>query len=230
MKKIICHLNWDICNLTPANLNERIKAVEGHIKTNAKNILPQSYCFLAYLKWQYSNKETQQELHKEVQEDLKKAFNSLEPSENENFGRGYKAIIFGNLTVCFHITGNDKDAKIYHNQYDNIEKDLRPLHDHPEVLAMKAFALGYSVGHDKSCQSIIAYEQALSHQQYKHNVEWLFGLAHSKTLVADKRDTPIKEDLFEIESLYRRVIKLDDNHALARLRLAKILIKTSGVL
>ena len=50
LDSLICHFNWDICNITPATLQARILSAEEHVKENSCGILPQSYCLLAFLK------------------------------------------------------------------------------------------------------------------------------------------------------------------------------------
>ena len=99
----------------------------------------------------------------------------------------------------------------------------RFLGNHPEVLAMKAFAFGYSFGIKKSSDSVKYYTKALSDKNYMDNAEWIYGLAHSNSVVA------LKEDLIEIEQLLGRAIHIDPDYSLAILKPAKTLIKLHGI-
>ena len=99
------------------------------------------------------------------------------------------------------------------------------LGNHPEVLAMKAFAFGYSFGIKKSSDSVKYYTKALSDKNYMDNAEWIYGLAHSNSVVALKEEPQRESDLIEIEQLLGRAIHIDPNYSLAILKPAKTLIK-----
>ena len=103
------------------------------------------------------------------------------------------------------------------------------LGNHPEVLAMKAFAFGYSFGIKKSSDSVKYYTKALSDKNYMDNAEWIYGLAHSNSVVALKEEPQRESDLIEIEQLLGRAIHIDPNYSLAILKLAKTLIKLHGI-
>ena len=105
--------------------------------------------------------------------------------------------------------------------YENIE-------NHPEALAMKGFAFGHISSFQKKSTSVQAYSQALSDEMYQDQVEWLFGLAHNKIFLSDKKRSPSAENLREIEKIWRRVIQINPEYSLAMLKLARILFRLHG--
>ena len=230
LDSLICHFNWDICNITPAILQERILSVEGHVKENSCDILPQSYCLLAYLK---SKLVPSIETNNDIYDLLLQADETL-PELDQNSvkeGLGYKAVIIANLTFWESELDKHEQAKNHFQYYKDLQERYgRDLESHPEVLAMKGFAFGYSFGFEKSRVSVDAYTKALSDADYINKAEWLYGLAHSKSVVALKQEPPKMEDLTEIEHLLRRAIQIDPKYSLAMLKLAKTLVKLNGLL
>ena len=231
LDSLIHHFNWDICKVTPTILQERILSVEGHLRENSSGILPQSYCLLAYLK---SKTDTDKEIetNNEIYSLLLNAKESLPVIDEGSTkkGLGYKAAVMGNLIYWEEckIKKYDKAWKHF-EEYKILERRYgRCLENHPEVLAMKAFALGYSFGITKSMDSVKCYIDALSDKDYMDSAEWIYGLAHSKSIVALKEEPERESDLIEIEQLLRRVIYIDPNYSLAMLKLAKTLIKLHG--
>ena len=61
------------------------------------------------------------------------------------------------------------------------------------------------------------------------NAEWIYGLAHSKSVVALKEEPQRESDLIKIEQLLRRAIYIDPNYSLTMVKLAKTLIKLHGI-
>ena len=230
LDSLICHFNWDICNITPAILQERILSVEGHVKENSCDILPQSYCLLAYLK---SKLVPSIETNNDIYDLLLQADETL-PELDQNSvkeGLGYKAVIIANLTFWESELDKHEQAKNHFQYYKDLQERYgRDLESHPEVLAMKGFAFGYSFGFEKSRVSVDAYTKALSDADYINKAEWLYGLAHSKSVVALKQEPRKMEDLTEIEHLLRRAIQIDPKYSLAMLKLAKTLVKLNGLL
>ena len=232
LNSLVHHFKWDICKITPTSLQERILSVEGHLRENSSGILPQSYCLLAYLKSK-ADTDKKIETNNEIYSLLLNAEESL-PEIDEGStkkGLGYKAAVIGNL-----IYWEQSEIKKYEQARKHFEeyKKLkgrygRNLESHPEVLAMKAFALGYSFGIKESNESIDCYTKALSDKDYMDTAEWIYGLAHSKSIVALKEEPQRESDLIEIEQLLRRVIHIDPNYSLAMLKLAKTLIKLHGI-
>ena len=156
---LVYHFKWDICKITPTILQERIRSVEGHLKENSSGILPQSYCLLAYLKSKVDTNE-EVERNNEIYSILLNAEDSLSEVHESSTkkGLGYKAIVIGNL-----IYWEQYKIKKYQQARNHFEeyKKLKERYDgylecHPEVLAMKAFAFGYSFGIDKSRLSVDA--------------------------------------------------------------------------
>ena len=229
LDSLTCHFNWDICNITSTTLQERILSVEGHLKENSFGILPQSYCLLAYLK---SKLAPSVEMNKEIYDLLLEAYQTL-PVVDQNSkkeGLGYKAVVLANLTYWESNLQHHEKAKDHFKAYKDFqsryEEDLK---NHPEVLAMKAFAFGYSFGLKKSRLSVEYYSKALDDSSYVNKAEWIFGLALSKSNVALKEEPQITEDLVEIEILLRRTIQIDPKYSLAMLKLAKTLVNLNGV-
>ena len=229
LDSLICHFNWDICNITPGTLQERILSVEGHIKENSCGILPQSYCLLAYLK---SKLVPSIETNNAIYDLLLQADKTL-PELDQNSvkeGLGYKAVIIANLTFWESKLGKREQAKKHFKCYKDLqEKYEGDLESHPQVLGMKGFAFGYSFGFEKSRLSVDCYTKALSDPDYINKAEWLYGLAHSKSVVALKEEPQKMEDLTEIELLLRRAIQIDPKYSLAMLKLAKTLVKLNGL-
>ena len=229
LNSLICHFNWGICKITPATLQERILSVEGHIKENSCGILPQSLCLLAYLK---SKLVPSIETNNEIYDILLQADQTLPELDQNSIkdGLGYKAVVIANLTFWESKLGKHEQAKNHFKYYNDLQERYgRDLERHPEVLAMKGFAFGYSFGYEKSRDSVSFYTEALSDTDYINNAEWLYGLAHSKSVVALKEEPQKMEDLTEIELLFRRAIHIDPKYSLAMLKLAKTLVKLNGL-
>ena len=229
---LVYHFKWDICKITPTILQERIRSVEGHLKENSSGILPQSYCLLAYLKSKVDTNE-EVERNNEIYSILLNAEDSLSEVHESSTkkGLGYKAIVIGNL-----IYWEQYKIKKYQQARNHFEeyKKLKERYDgylecHPEVLAMKAFAFGYSFGIDKSRLSVDAYTKALSDKDYMNNAKWIFGLARSKSIIALREEPQRESELTEIEKLLRRALHIDPDYSLAMLKLAKTLVKLNGI-
>ena len=121
---------------------------------------------------------------------------------------------------------NKQSFKYYKDLQERYGRDLER---HPKVLVMKGFTFGYSFGFEKSRVSVDFYTEALSDADYINNVEWLYGLAHSKSVVALKEEPQKMEDLTEIELLLRRTTHIGRKYSLAMLKLAKTLVKLNGL-
>ena len=232
LDSLVYHFKWDICKITPTTLQERILSVEGHLRENSSGILPQSYCLLAYLK---SKADTDEEVetNNEIYSllvDAEKSLPEIDESSTKK-GLGYKAVVIGNLIYWEQCKIKKyEQARKHFEEYKKLKcKYDGCLESHPEVLAMKAFAFGYSFGIKKSSNSVKYYTEALSDKDYMDNAEWIYGLAHSKSVVALKEEPQRESDLIEIEQLLRRAIHVDPNYSLAMLKLAKTLIKLHGI-
>ena len=228
LDSLVHHFKWDICKVTPTILQERILSVEGHLKENSSGILPQSYCLLAYLKSK-ADTDKEVEANNEIYSLLLNAEESLlEIDEGSTKkGIGYKAAVIGNL-----IYWEQCKIKKYEQAWKHFEeyRELKSRYDgylesHSEVLAMKAFAFGYK----KSSDGVKYYTEALSDKDYMDNAEWIYGLEHSKSVVALKEEPQRESDWIEIEQLLGRAIYIDPNYSLAMLKLAKTLIKLHGI-
>ena len=227
-----CHFSWNICESTQKIIQERILSVQSDLYDNNSRNLPQSYCLLAYLK---SKLETnnQLEINSEIHMLFQEAEKHLPKVDNGStkIGLGYRAVVIGNLAYWETKIERCEQALNHYREYKELEGRYDGnLEFHPEALAMKGFALGYSFGIEKSRLSVDAYEKALSDKHYVNNAEWIYGLAHSKTAVAIIHGPEMEKDLIEIEQLLRRVIFIDPNYSLAMLKLAKILAKLNGIL
>lgn len=113
-----CHFNWNIGDVISAQtLKERIEAVKGHIREKAANVLPQSYCLLAYLKSKEKN------LYPEVLSDLLEAQKSCSSSTANSwqFGLGFKAVVLANMTVWQYKNMEHADAKRNYKEYNNLK-------------------------------------------------------------------------------------------------------------
>ena len=232
LDSLVHHFKWDICKITPTILQERILSVEGHLRENSSRILPQSYCLLAYLKSK-ADTDKEVETNNEIYNLLLNAEKSL-PEIDEGStkkGLGYKAAVIGNLIYWEQCKIKMyEQARKHFEEYEKLKGRYdRCLENHPEVLAMKAFAFGYSFGIKKSSDSVKYYTEALSDKDYMNSAEWIYGLAHSKSIVALKEEPQRKNDLIEIEQLLRRAIHIDPYYSLAMLKLAKTLIKLHGI-
>ena len=134
----------------------------------------------------------------------------------------------GNLLTWKALFKQQEEAACFLNEYEEIWKTYKDINNHPEALAIKAFASGHISSFQSALVSVKAYTSSLSDEMYKDKVEWLFGLARSKTILSYKRFPTSPEDLSEIENIYRRVITIKPNYSLAMLKLARILFRLHG--
>ena len=229
LKSLMCHFNWDLCiNITQATLKERIAVLESNIKECSKEILPQIYSLLGYLKSQLVPQTTAAK--EEVFELFSKAlecFPRFKRSSTKQ-GIGSRAVMVGNLLTWKVLFKQQEEAASFLNEYEKIWKTYKDINNHPEALAIKAFASGHISTFQSALVSVKAYTSSLSDEMYKDKAEWLFGLARSKTILSYKRFPTSPEDLSEIENIYRRVITIKPNHSLAMLKLARILFRLHG--
>lgn len=229
LKSLMCHFNWDLCiNITQATLKERIAILESNIKECSKEILPQIYSLLGYLKSQLVPQTTAAK--EEVFELFSKALECFPRFEHSSTkqGIGSRAVMVGNLLTWKALFKQQEEAACFLNEYEEIWKTYKDINNHPEALAIKAFASGHISSFQSALVSVKAYTSSLSDEMYKDKVEWLFGLARSKTILSYKRFPTSPEDLSEIENIYRRVITIKPNYSLAMLKLARILFRLHG--
>ena len=218
---LVCHFNWDLCkNITQPTLKERIDALENHIKECSKDLLTQSYSLLGYLKSRLEPQTNATE--KEVSQLFLKALSYSRRFEE----LGSEAVIVANCWIWKLKHRRQSEVMVYSKRYEEIRKIYKDIENHPEASAMKGFAFGHFTSFQKALVSVKAYTKALSDEMYKDQVEWLFGIARSKTLLSYERDPPSPEDLIEIENILRRVIQINPNYSLAMLELARTLFRS----
>ena len=218
---LVCHFNWDLCkNITQPTLKERIDALENHIKECSKDLLTQSYSLLGYLKSRLEPQTNATE--KEVSQLFLKALSYSRRFEE----LGSEAVIVANCWIWKLKHRRQSEVMVYSKRYEEIQKIYKDIENHPEASAMKGFAFGHFTSFQKALVSVKAYTKALSDEMYKDQVEWLFGIARSKTLLSYERDPPSPEDLIEIENILRRVIQINPNYSLAMLELARTLFRS----
>ena len=230
LESLVCHFNWNICsNNTQGTLKERIDALEGHIQECSKDLFPQSYAMLGYLKSLLQPRT--REIEEKVSEHFLKAIECL-PECRPNLtkkGLGSRAVMIANSLVWKYNLRQMGEVSRHFREYKEICKMYENIENHPEALAMKGFAFGHISSFQKRSISVQAYSQALSDEMYQDQVEWLFGLAHSKTFLSHKKHSPSAENLREIEKIWRRVIQINPEYSLAMLKLARILFRLHGV-
>ena len=230
LTSLVCHFNWNLCtNISQGTLKERIDALERHINQGNENLFPQSYSLLGYLKSLLHPRTN--EIERKVSEHFLKAIECL-PKFDENStkqGLGSRAVMVANFLVWKYNLRQMGDVSLCFKEYKEICKKYEKIEKHPEALAMKGFAFGHISSYQERSTSVKAYTEALSDEIYQNQVEWLFGLAHSKTFLSHKKYSPSPENLSEIEKIWRRVIQINPEYSLAMLKLARILFRLHGV-
>ena len=230
LTSLVCFFNWNLCsNISQAALKERIDALERHIDQGNKDLFPQSYSLLGYLKSLLQPRTT--EIERKVSEHFLKAIECL-PECDENStkkGLGSRALMVANSLVWKHKLRQMGGVSRHFKEYAEICDKYKKIEKHPEVLAIKGFAFGHISSFQERYTSVQAYTEALSDETYQDQVEWLFGLAHSMTFLSHRKYSPSPEKLREIEKIWRRVIQIKPEYSLAMLKLARILFRLHGV-
>ena len=226
LESLMCHFNWDLCtNIMQATLLERIDALQDYLEKCNRDLYPQSYSLLGYLK------SLQRPLKTTVEQEVSQLFSKAREclpnlefnKEKTKKGLGNKAVVIASSLIWKLHLRQEKEALSLLNEYQEICSEYKEIKNHPEALAMKGFAFGHCSSFRNALVSVEAYTRALSDEKYKNHLEWLFGLASSKERLSYKRDPPSLEDLSEIEKIWHMVIQISPKFSLAMLRLARTL-------
>jgi len=233
LELIECHFNWDIVDL-PKSLGYfvgRIEILKSKIDEGEDRNLLQLNATAGYFTYLYYKERTRSHPEDNTNEESKKeAMDYLDCALQKALnGKNvdYQLVIYGNLVHIYNDMDDYETAKKYLKQYDVINKQIskNTLSTHPEVLAMKGFALNYAKKYERAIE---CYSRALENEIHQANPEWFLKLGFAKQrLSAGKRRS--NKDAKEIEMLYRHAIQIDDTYDYARLKLARILWETLGI-
>ena len=207
------HFNWDLDTDTSKEINSLILQLEEHFEYNPKTMTIQAQLFQSFLYLsKYKNPKPD---YTKGQEWLQKAYEEIERLTNEEEKIGFMIVAKCNQAYMNHILGV---------QTSTLEREIQNLTAKAShvsqacIHSVRAFALS-RVGMNKYDEAKLYYKKALEVQP--DNTQYLFGLA----LVTGRRSRnkdglEYTTDKEEERELYKKILQIDKNHALAHAFLA----------